>query len=435
VSVARLPRVSVIVPTYNWSSALGVALESIRDQTFGDYEVLVSGDACTDDSEAVVRAIGDARFAWSNLSQNCGSQWGPNNHALGLARGEFIAYLGHDDLWWPTHLETGLAAFDRTGADIVAAAALLYGPPESGVRAVTGFFPHGVYAPRHFFPPSSMLHRRELAQRVGGWRAPEQANISVDHDFLIRCHAAGARIVATEEVTAFKFNAAWRRDAYRRRDASEQRAHLAAMRKDGEAFRRRELSATLRAASEDRLQRIENPPDGHYSAAPVAVPLHTFKGSLPRRTASEPLAQGRTRFERDDSFAGFEWHALEMHPAFGGFRWSGPSTRSTIMLPVRVERALEITVQILGWITPETLPNARLSANGAAIEARIAPGSAGDVYWTGQLDPASLPAADREEIRLTIEVDKTHRPLDRGISEDRRWTGLAVGWIEIAAIR
>jgi glycosyltransferase involved in cell wall biosynthesis len=432
VSGARAPRVSVIVPTYNWSSALRVALESIRDQTFGDYEVLVSGDACTDDSEAVVRAIGDERFAWSNLPRNCGSQWGPNNHALGLARGEFIAYLGHDDLWWPTHLETALAAFERTGADIVAAAALLYGPPESGVRAVTGFFPHGIYAPRHFFPPSSMLHRRELAQRIGGWRAPEQANVSVDHDFLIRCHAAGARIVATEEITAFKFNAAWRRDAYRRRDAAEQQAHLASMRKDGEAFRRRELSMALRAAAEDRLQRIENPPDGHYGAARIATPFHAFKGSLPRQTASNPLAQGRMRFEQDDGFAGFEWHDLDKHPAFGGFRWTGPSTRSTIVLPVRADRALDITVQVVGWITPETLPHARLSANGIPIDTRIAPGPAGDVHWTGRLEPQELAAGDREEIRLTIEVDKTHRPLDCGMNDDRRWLGLAVGWIEVS---
>ena len=82
-----MPRVSVIVPTYNSSATLGSALRSIANQTFDDFEVLVIGDGCTDDSEQVVVSLSDARFTWINLERNHGSQSWPNNEGLRRAKG------------------------------------------------------------------------------------------------------------------------------------------------------------------------------------------------------------------------------------------------------------------------------------------------------------------------------------------------------------
>jgi len=432
VTAAGNPRFSVIIATYNWSAALRVALESVRGQTESDFEVLVVGDACNDDSEAVVRSFDDPRFIWTNLPENCGSQWGPNNHGLELARGEYIAYLGHDDLWWPTHLETARGVFERTGADMVAAATLLYGPPGSGVRAVTGLFPRDTYGPRHFAPPSSLCHRRELAQRAGGWRPPDQSKVSVDYDFLARCHESGARIVPTGEFTAFKFNASWRRDSYRLRDASEQRECLARMRREGERFRSRELSEALRAATDDRLHRIEVPIATAVDTARVAAGWYAFKGSRRTPRSSQTIPPGeRLRFPPESEYSGFEWHSLETHASLGQFHWSGPSPRSTTVLPVRIDRPLEVTVLVVGAITPDSLRLARLEANGVEVETRIAQGPENTLLWSAGIVPGQLPANDRDELRLTMTVDGTHRPFDLGVSEDRRWLGIAVGWIEV----
>src|ERR1041384_1641145 len=49
-----MPRVTVIIPPYNWSTVLPYSIGSVLDQTFTDFELLVIGDGCTDDSEAVV---------------------------------------------------------------------------------------------------------------------------------------------------------------------------------------------------------------------------------------------------------------------------------------------------------------------------------------------------------------------------------------------
>ncbi len=100
------PLVTVIIATYNWSSVLRHAVRSVLWQTYENFELLVIGDGCTDDSEEVVASFGDPRVRWINLPENVGSQSGPNNRGLELARGEYIAYQGHDDVWHPKHLAT-----------------------------------------------------------------------------------------------------------------------------------------------------------------------------------------------------------------------------------------------------------------------------------------------------------------------------------------
>ena len=82
---------TVIIATYNWSSVLRYAIHTTLWQTYKNIELLVIGDACTDDSEQVVDSFADPRVRWHNLPENRGNQFGPNNAGLGLARGEYVA--------------------------------------------------------------------------------------------------------------------------------------------------------------------------------------------------------------------------------------------------------------------------------------------------------------------------------------------------------
>ena len=100
----KSPIVTVIIPTYNSSGTLRLSLETVLQQDFTDYEIWVIGDNCSDDSEAVVMSFRDKRVQWINLSVNSGTPSVPRNEGLRRARGRFIAYLGHDDLWFPWHL-------------------------------------------------------------------------------------------------------------------------------------------------------------------------------------------------------------------------------------------------------------------------------------------------------------------------------------------
>ena len=110
---------SIIVATYNRANVLRYAIESARRQTLTNWEMRVVGDCCTDDTDAVVGAFDDPRIHFVNLEKNCGDQSGPNNVGFQRSRGRFIAYLNHDDLWFPDHLSAAVNALEETGADLV----------------------------------------------------------------------------------------------------------------------------------------------------------------------------------------------------------------------------------------------------------------------------------------------------------------------------
>ena len=66
--------VSVVMATYNRPRALRLAVASVRAQTFTDWELIVVGDACTDETAEVVAGFGDARIRFVNLPVRCGEQ-------------------------------------------------------------------------------------------------------------------------------------------------------------------------------------------------------------------------------------------------------------------------------------------------------------------------------------------------------------------------
>ena len=111
------PVVSVVIATYNRSGVLRYAIETALGQTLKNIEVLVIGDGCTDDSPEVVAAFQDSRLLWHNLPSNTGSQSVPNNTGIAMARGCYVAYLSHDDLWMPHHLEALVSTVERDQAD------------------------------------------------------------------------------------------------------------------------------------------------------------------------------------------------------------------------------------------------------------------------------------------------------------------------------
>ncbi len=216
-----MPRLTVIIPTYNWSSVLPYSIGSVLRQTFTDWELLVIGDACTDDSESVVRRFADEigqdeygqdRIRWINLEKNAGSQYAPNNEGLRQARGELIAYLGHDDLWLPHHLQTQVAAIDA-GADLA-------------YSIIDWIYPPGWVSPVNLFPhfclPSAVVHRRHVVQELGGWRNYREIELPTDMDLWKRIRDAGYRVTFVPRLGTIKFSASMRRDVYKMRPCHEQ---------------------------------------------------------------------------------------------------------------------------------------------------------------------------------------------------------------------
>jgi glycosyltransferase involved in cell wall biosynthesis len=184
-------------------------------QRYPAVEVIVVGDCCTDDSEAVVAAIGDPRVRWENLPVNNGNQSIPNNRGLELASGEYVAYLGHDDLWHPDHLAHLVAAVQGSDRGFGVASSLWIGPPGSNVLELHPGLPNA---------PSAVMHRRDAIERAGLWRDYRTIAQTPDFEFMNRL-VSSEGVVLTHALTVFKFPSAWRRNSYVERRDDEQAAY------------------------------------------------------------------------------------------------------------------------------------------------------------------------------------------------------------------
>lgn len=221
-----MPRVTVIIPTYNWSTVLPFSIGSVLAQTFADFELLVIGDGCTDDSEQVVQSIEDPRVRWINIAPT-GHQSGPNNEGLRQARGEIIAYLGHDDLWLPHHLALHVAAIDA-GAE-VSTSLFAYVRDDGAVSIPLPDVKSG-----SFMIPTGLVHRASMTRAIGGWRDFRELSTSPEADLMLRAFAAKAQHAPLERLTAIKFPAAIRKNVYRTRPCHEQAAWSARIRSEAD---------------------------------------------------------------------------------------------------------------------------------------------------------------------------------------------------------
>lgn len=107
----RTPLVAVVVPTYNRVHLLQATLRSVLEQSLTDFELLVLDDGSTDDTRAVVGAIGDPRIRYERVAHTARLSR-LRNLGVRLARADLVAFLDHDDLWAPEKLERQLALLD-----------------------------------------------------------------------------------------------------------------------------------------------------------------------------------------------------------------------------------------------------------------------------------------------------------------------------------
>src|SRR3989441_12330 len=103
------PRVSVVIPVYNGERYLADAIQSVLDQTYQNFEVIVVDDGSTDESAEVAQRFGEAiRY----VHQANGGVCKARNTGIAAAQGGYVAFLDQDDLWLPDKLATQVAYLD-----------------------------------------------------------------------------------------------------------------------------------------------------------------------------------------------------------------------------------------------------------------------------------------------------------------------------------
>ena len=128
------PLVSVIIPVYNYDRYLGEAIESVINQTYQHFEVIVVDDGSTDRSSEVARSFAGVQYCYQ-VHAGIGPA---RNKGVELAQGDFFAFLDADDRWPLEKLERQLRAFESDPAleMVFGQAVQLHNGPEweSGIR-------------------------------------------------------------------------------------------------------------------------------------------------------------------------------------------------------------------------------------------------------------------------------------------------------------
>ena len=117
-----MPLITVIIPMYNAERFIKQSLESVRNQTLKDFEVIVVDDRSTDRSIELVEDMSaqfDGRLKLIKREINSGGSAIPRNVGLRLAHGKYIAFLDNDDLYTKTALEEMYSTAESANADVV----------------------------------------------------------------------------------------------------------------------------------------------------------------------------------------------------------------------------------------------------------------------------------------------------------------------------
>jgi len=106
--------VSIIMPSYNTASFISKTIESVLNQTYKNWELLIVDDCSTDDTDEIVSKYNDKRIVYLKNEKNSGAAIS-RNRALRNAKGKWIAFLDSDDLWHPTKLEKQIKFMKKNG--------------------------------------------------------------------------------------------------------------------------------------------------------------------------------------------------------------------------------------------------------------------------------------------------------------------------------
>lgn len=202
--MTTVPSVSVILPTFNRTQFLRLAIESVYAQTYTDWEMIIADDGSAKETKSYLRSITrpQVRTIWLH---HCGNPSQVRNSAIEAANGRYLAFLDSDDVWAPTKLEKQIAALrdransrwsytacdqiDENGCPILKKDWRAIVRPEGWIFEELLKLDIGIAMP-------TVVAERNLVQEVGGF--DEQQRFGEFHDLCLRLALKGEVVVVRE---------------------------------------------------------------------------------------------------------------------------------------------------------------------------------------------------------------------------------------------
>ncbi len=137
----KIPEVSVVIPVYNGEKYIKDAVNSVLNQTFKDFEIIIVNDASTDNTEKVIfdnfkKLIEIGKIHYLKNNKNKGRNISGNIGAK-KAKGKYLFFLDADDLWKNYHIERNLDILQKENADIVFARPRIFIDEKGNIKRVS----------------------------------------------------------------------------------------------------------------------------------------------------------------------------------------------------------------------------------------------------------------------------------------------------------
>ena len=199
------PLISVVIPTFNHAHFLGSSIQSVMDQTYTNWEIIVIDNHSNDTTDDVVNAFGDNRIKMLKVNNN-GVIAFSRNVGIREARGEWIAFLDSDDIWYPSKLARCMEKIS-SGYDLVCHGEywvknydgirkerkIVYGPEKKATFEQLLFEGNCIST-------SATVVDRQYLDKVNGFDESPDMITAEDYHLWVKLARAGARIGFVTEI-------------------------------------------------------------------------------------------------------------------------------------------------------------------------------------------------------------------------------------------
>lgn len=182
---AYKPLVSVIMPTHNREKIIPIAINSVLNQTYSNFELIIVDDASTDRTKKLLETYDDSRIRVLFHNENKGCSIA-RNYALKNIKGDIVMYLDSDNEWDSKYIETMVGAFIHLpDADALYSGQLLYKSFNSNPLSVRfGSFNKPLLHNRNYIDLNCFCHKKDVLNKIYGF--DEKLWRLSDWDFILR---------------------------------------------------------------------------------------------------------------------------------------------------------------------------------------------------------------------------------------------------------